>query len=395
MSRKSTRREAGSGNIRQRKDGSWEGRYTNGFDPKTGKQLRRSIYGKSQREVAAKLRQVTHEIDTGTYTAPCQLKFGDWMDTWLSEYLIGLSPLTVSSYESNCRNYIRPSLGQARLDSISPVMLQKFINGLAGQGLSPKTIKNIHGVLHRALEQAVRIGYLRTNPATICNLPKAVKPPIQPLTNEQVAALMSELESSQHPFGNLYLLTLFTGMRQGEVLGLQWDDVDFSKGTILISRQLRKLKGRGNGYEFAAPKDSEYRLIQPSGFVMSVLKKQQQLQSRMKVLADCAWDNSDNLIFTNEFGGHLVHVTVYKAFKEIVTKLGMPDRRFHDLRHTFAVISLENGDDVKTVQQNLGHSTASFTLDVYGHVSDRMRKESAARMDQFINNVASPGTDFN
>ena len=128
---------------------------------------------------------------------------------------------------------------------------------------------------------------------------------------------------------------------------------------------------------------------------MSVLKKQQQLQSRMKVLADCAWDNADNLIFTNEFGGHLVHVTVYKAFKEIVTKLGMPDRRFHDLRHTFAVISLENGDDVKTVQQNLGHSTASFTLDVYGHVSDRMRKESAARMDQFINNVSSPGTDFN
>lgn len=108
----------------------------------------------------------------------------------------------------------------------------------------------------------------------------------------------------------------------------------------------------------------------------------------MTEIADCAWDNADHLVFTNDFGGHLVHVTVYKAFKTLAVKLGMPERRFHDLRHTFAVISLENGDDIKTVQHNLGHATASFTLDVYGHVSDRMRRESAARMERFIEQIS-------
>ncbi len=390
--KKNTRREAGSGSIRQRKDGTWEGRYTNGFDPKTGKPIRRSIYGKTQREVATQLREITHQIDIGTYIAPCEILFGDWLDTWLSEYLTGRSPLTIAAYDSNCRNYIRPVLGKVRLDAITPVMLQKFINGLSHEGLSPKTIKNIHGVVHRALEQAVRIGYLRTNPANVCNLPKAVKPAIQPLTSQQIKALMEELEASHHPFANLYLLTLFTGMRQGEVLGLSWDDIDFSRGTITIRRQLRKLKGRNNGYEFAAPKDGEVRLIQPAPFVMELLERQKRLQEHMAEIADCAWDNADHLVFTNDFGGHLVHVTVYKAFKALAVKLGMPERRFHDLRHTFAVISLENGDDIKTVQHNLGHATASFTLDVYGHVSDRMRRESAARMERFIEQI-SPSTN--
>ena len=387
MAKKQSRRESGSGSVRQRKDGLWEGRYTNGFDPKTGKLIRRSIYGKTQREVAVKLREVTHSIDIGTYTSPCQIKFEDWLDTWLSEYMTGRSPLTISAYESNCRNYIKPVLGKSRLDAITPVMMQKFINGLCHLNLSPKTIKNIHGVVHRALEQAVRIGYLNTNPANVCNLPKAVKPSLQPLTSEQISAFVDELTKTSHPFANLYLVTLFTGLRQGEVLGLSWDDIDFSRGTILIRKQLRKLKGRGNGYEFAAPKDNEPRLIQPADFVMNVLRKQKLQQDEMKKIADCAWNNEYNLVFTNDFGEHLVHVTVYKAFKSIAVKLGMKDRRFHDLRHTFAVISIENGDDIKTVQQNLGHSTASFTLDVYGHVSDRMRKESAERMDKFISNL--------
>ena len=104
----------------------------------------------------------------------------------------------------------------------------------------------------------------------------------------------------------------------------------------------------------------------------------------MKINAGSAWNNKDNLVFTNEIGGHLVHHTVYRHYKEIVTELGIPDLRFHDLRHSYAVAAIQNGDDIKTVQENLGHHTAAFTLDIYGHVTDTMKKASADRMDNYI-----------
>ena len=169
--KKKTRSAAGNGNIRKRKDGTWEARYTVGTDPKTGKQLRRSIYGRTQKEVRERLRQITSDVDTGEYVAPCAMKFSEWLDIWLEEYLTGHSPLTVSSYRDSCKNHIKPFLGRYRLDAITPVLVQKFVNKMLAQGLAAKTVKKIHGVLHRALQQAVLIGYLRTNPADVCNLP--------------------------------------------------------------------------------------------------------------------------------------------------------------------------------------------------------------------------------
>lgn len=387
MANKSSRREAGSGSIRQRPDGTWEARYTNGRDPQTGKIIRRSIYGKTQKEVAVKLRQVTADIDANVYVEPCTTPYGEWLDTWLAEYLAGHSPLTISAYEGNCRNYIKPGLGKLRLDAVTPEAVQKFINRLPSQGLSAKTIRNIHGVIHRSLEQAVRLGYIRANPAAVCNLPKAARAQIVPMTDEEVAKFLAALQDPEQPFAVLFTVALFTWMRQGELLGLQWRDIDFRRGTILVQRQLMKLKGKNNGYTFTTPKDNDSRLIKPAAYVMELLRRHRQDQAQLAIAADCAWNNPDDLVFTNAFGGHLTHVTVYKAFKRLVTELGIPNKRFHDMRHTFAVISLENGDDVKTVQNNLGHATAAFTLDVYGHVNDRMRNESAQRMDRYIHSL--------
>ena len=383
MARKNSRREAGSGTIRQRKDGTWEARYCAGRNPKTGKVIRRSIYGKTQREVAVKLRQITTEIDANTYVAPCATKYADWLDTWIKEYLTGLAPLTVSAYESNCRNYIKPELGHMRLDAITPAIMQKFINRLVMKGLSPKTIKNIHGVVHRSFEQAKRVGHIRSNPAEHCNLPKVTKPPITPLADEQIQRLLHELKTSEQPYADLFRTAIFTGMRKGELLGLKWGDIDFKRGTILVQRQLVKLKGKGNGYIFTSPKDDDSRLIQPASSVIQRLKELRQEQAERVAATDGVYCNEDDLVFTNDFGGHLAHVTVSKHFKQLARELDMPNCRFHDLRHTFAVISLENGDDIKTVQSNLGHATASFTLDVYGHVNDRMRSESAQRMEAY------------
>lgn len=189
-----------------------------------------------------------------------------------------------------------------------------------------------------------------------------------------------------HPLERLFLVTLFTGMRQGEVLGLTWDCVDFSRGNLLIKKQLIKERKAGGKYLFAPLKNDKTRRITPAPSIMQVLLKQKEAQKIWQAQAGCEWEDS-GLVFTNEYGRYLTHITVYRNFKAIMAQIGSPQTRFHDLRHSYAVAALRSGDDVKTVQETLGHYTAAFTLDVYGHVSEQMRWESAQRMESFIQNL--------
>jgi len=191
-----------------------------------------------------------------------------------------------------------------------------------------------------------------------------------------------------HKYELVYLVTLFTGLREGEVLGLTWDCVDFERNCIYVKHQLQKTKKVDGEYILAPTKNSRNRIITAAPSVMEVLKKQKSQQSQMQQLAGPAWNHERDLVFTNELGGHLAHFTVYKHFKRIVKDMGMSAERFHDLRHSYAVVAIESGDDIKTVQTNLGHATASFTLDVYGHVSQKMRQQSAERMEAFIKNIS-------
>ena len=181
-------------------------------------------------------------------------------------------------------------------------------------------------------------------------------------------------------------VTLFTGMRQGEVLGITWDCIDFERGTILIEKQLQKNK-EANTYGLVSIKNDKARKITPAPSVMQRLKGQRARQAGAQLLSRGAWHNPDGLVFTNEQGRHLVSYTVYKNLKRIVRELGLDDMRFHDLRHSYAVNALQSGDDLKSVQEALGHHAAAFTLDVYGHVSDTMKKQSAERMERFIQGI--------
>lgn len=183
-----------------------------------------------------------------------------------------------------------------------------------------------------------------------------------------------------------FTVTLFTGMREGEVLGLMWSCVDFEKGTILIDKQLQQEKKRGGQYVFAPLKNDKARTITPAPWVMDLLKHHRAQQAELRLRAGPMWEDS-GLVFTNELGHHLARCTLVNAFKAVVTSIGRPDARFHDLRHSYAVAAIRSGDDIKTVQGNLGHATAAFTLDVYGHVTDQMKRESAARMESYIKDV--------
>lgn len=391
--KKSGRAASGDGSIRKKivkKNGKeytyWEARYTSGFDPKTGKQKQHSISGKTQAEVAQKLREVTAEIGQGIFQEACKLTVGQWLTAWEQDYLVGIKPRTQEAYRSIIKNHLQPELGAARLDILNAHTIQHFYNGLRKKGLSPKTIKNIHEVFHEALQQAVMIGYLRVNPSEPCALPRVVKKDIKPLDDDAIRRFLEAVQG--HRFELLYLVTLFTGLRKGEVLGLAWDRVDFDKGTLLIDRQLQRAKDETGErrYSLVSLKNDRWRRITPADFVMELLRRQRSRQAERRLRAGPAWEGG-GLVFTNEAGGHLSHHTVYHNFKLVVASIGMPEIRFHDLRHSFAVASIRSGDDIKTVQGNLGHATAAFTLDIYGHISERMKDESSARMQAYIDSI--------
>ena len=393
---------AGCGNIRKKvvkKNGReypyWEARYTVGYNPGTGKQIQKSITGKTQKEVAQKLKELTAALDAGTYIAPNKTTVGQWLDTWQAEYLGAVKLSTVSSYQATIKNHIKPGLGAIKLESLTTQDIQEFYNSrLKGdekrESLSPKTVKNIHGVLHKALHQAMLNGLIRNNPSDACVLPKATKKKVKPLNEEQIAALLKALKG--HKYENLILTALFTGLREGEVCGLQWDCVNLESGAILVDKQLQSIRksvrGDRDKYALVPTKNGKERYLTVAPFVVELLKKEKAKQDSNRKLFEGGYEDSD-LVFTDEIGRRVTPQAAYRAFKLVVTELGFETARFHDLRHSFAVASLRSGDDVKTVQENLGHATSSFTLDVYGHVTEQMKVESANRMEAFIQSVSA------
>jgi len=380
------RNAQGGGTIRQRPDGRWEARYTAGRDAGTGKQIQKSIYGATQKEARQKLQKICNDIDTGIYTAPLKTTVSAWLDIWLNEYTGNVKPFTIKAYQDRVNIHIKPHIGAIQLNTLNTPTIQNMYNTFQ-KTLAPKTIRNIHGVLHKALEQAVKIGYLYKNPSDMCTLPRLEKKEIKPLDNDDISRFLQAIQG--HKYENLYIVDLFTGMRQGEILGLTWDCVDLLQGTILIKQQLQKEKKKGGIYYLSSLKNDKTRKITLAKFVIDSLRKQHQEQLRNCMISGDQWNQGDlpNLVFTNETGGNLSHCTVAKNFKRIVTSLGLPEARFHDMRHSYAVASLQAGDDIKTVQDNLGHHTAAFTLDVYGHVTEQMKKDSAERMNKLIENI--------
>lgn len=231
---------------------------------------------------------------------------------------------------------------------------------------------------------------MKTNNAERTKLPKIVKKEIKPLTDEQVRSFLIELE--QEEYADLYRTIIFTGLREAEAIGLTWDCIDFKKGILTIKRQLQKRPKRDGGYTFAPLKNDKTRILTVPHFVMTVLENRQTKQNKEKEAAGDFWnspqtEDGDSLVFTTPTGDPINPKVVYLHYKKIAERIGAPYSRVHDLRHTFAVLSLQNGDDVKTVQENLGHATAAFTLDIYGHVSEKMKSESAARMQSYITNI--------
>ena len=305
-----------------RHNGLWEARYTTGFDPKTGKQIRKSIYGKTQKEVQKKLTMVLAEIYAQTYIEPSKIKLRDWLETWVNEYSIDKKYSTLKGYRAQIKAHINPELGDFCLSQIFPMMVQQFYNKLStpdedGKCLSPKSVKNVHIILRAALSQAVENEYIRHNPCQKARLPKVYKTDISPLTDQQVHDFLEEADEDPI-YGTILKVILFTGLREGEAMGLTWDCVDFYKGAITINKQLQRRPEYAGGTVLTSVKNGKTRVLRPAPYVMNLLKIRYAEQVMQAEKAGSAWegwkDKAEHrkaLVFTNEMGRFLVPKRVF------------------------------------------------------------------------------------
>ena len=380
---KNTRAASGTGTIRQRSNGRWEARITVGVDPGTGKPIRKSIYGATQKEVRQAMTAALRDLDNGTYRLPNKITVGQWFDQWLENFCTNtVKPLTYTSYQGTIKNHIKPTIGALRLQEIKGSHIQKLYNTMTDKGLSAKTVKNAAAILHKGFSVAVKQHMIAFNPCDSAELPKGEKRTINPLTDEEIPRFLAAIES--HRYRNAYALCLFAGLREGECLGLSWKQVDFQRGRLTISQQLQHEKKTGVvDYIAESTKSGKPRVIEPPRIAFDYLRAERVRQTENRLKAGEAWSNSDDLVFTDESGKHIPAYMFYRKFKKLATSIGRPDARPHDLRHTAATVAIAAGADIKSVQDLLGHATASFTLNTYAHTSERMMKDTAERMQNY------------
>ena len=378
MSKKKTN---GEGSIRQREDGRWEGRVTVGLND-SGKQKQKSVYGTTKTEVRQKITAILSELDANDYIPDNRMSVGEWLDMWASSYLVDIKDTTKKKYETDIRVHLIPALGKIKLQELKAIDVQSFYNQLLRKGKAAKSIKNIHGVLHRALEDAVRFELCKKNVANSCKPPSVKKKEMCAIKDEDIKRFENAIAG--HPYGSFYYIAMYTGLRESEIIGLTWDCIDFENNTIHVYRQLQRGTRKGEEYSFKPLKNNKSRTFTVITQVMDEFRLVRQRQLIYKMKSRQSWSNPNNLVFTNEVGKHYCAPTVYSNFKKIVTNLGLPETRVHDLRHTYATISIECDCDIKTVSAALGHATTTFTMDVYGHVSKKMDKSAAEKLEKYI-----------
>ena len=378
------RRANGEGSIRKRKDGRWEGRYTAGRDPVTGKTIYKNVLGKTQAEVKEKLKAAIEKtgvlpLRTEHYTV------GQWLDAWMENYAkLQVRASSYKTYQGFVENHIKPALGDLPLEKLTPMDLQRLYKHLLEngrvectesrskpKGLSVKTVRNINQMISSALNCAVEQRLIPSNPTKGCVLPKLERKEMKILPPESLGTFFEEARRSG--VFELYYIDLATGLRRGELLGLKWSDVDLEKGIIYVRRQI--LRQNGEVVEAPLKTKNSYRSIAIGADAIKVLKGMEQ---------------RDEYVFPSPYGGPMSPDSVLHMFQRVLKRAGLERIRFHDLRHTFSVLALQNGVDVKTLSAMLGHYSAGFILDTYAHVTTSMQKQAVNAVGNFLSGTFQP-----
>ena len=371
------RRANGEGNIRKRKDGRWEGRYTAGCDPTTGKPIHKSVLAKTQSEAKEKLKQAIAEAEKLDMSRAKSYTLGAWIKLWYEVYAEPrLREKTKDYYLNYIGNHIVPELGNTPLEKLTTIQIQKFYNDLQksgriqrythiklkDKGLSTRVVRGIHTLLNNCLEQAVAERLILSNPAQGCKLPQLEKREMKILPQEKIGMYLAEAE--RRGLLAAFYLELTTGLRRGELLALHWTDLDVENRTLAVTKQVNRINGE--------------LVVSPPKTRNSVRTLALPQQAVDLLIAEHQKHPHNPYMFPSPKTGTMYDPDAFRRTHDKILKaIGAEHIRFHDLRHTFATLSLKSGVDVKTLSGALGHYSAGFTLNTYTHATAQMKQDAA------------------
>ena len=380
------KRANGEGNIRKRKDGRWEGRYTAGYDEKTVKRLIKNVLGKTQAEVKEKLAKAVAEAETVDVRRADEYTLGTWLQTWYELYAKPhLRFSTAEYYRRGIELHITPRIGDIPLKKLTGRDLQWLYKDLQEHGrlreaqkgkqpgLSDSTIRGIHTMLHNALDRAVKERLIIRNPADDCVPPKIPKHEMKILPPEQIKTYLTAAD--QRGVLPMFYLELSTGLRRGELVALLWSDLNLQTKTLTVSKSVSRGKGE---LVVTEPKtENSVREIYLSDEAIRLLVEDRKNHPF-----------SPYMFPSPKTGGMYGPDCVGRIHKKLLEKAGIEEHvRFHDLRHTFSTLAIQSGIDPKTVAEILGHASAEFSLDVYTHVTAGMKKAAAQKIGGLLQSV--------
>ncbi len=380
------RRKNGTGTLRERKDGRWEGRVIIGYD-ENGKVKTKSVLGKTKSECVKKLKELQSSVPQITGKLPTQatptMSFGEWMDMWYQNYCKQtLCETTRAPYENRVYQHIIPKLGRIQLNKLTTSDLEEFYTYLKvsgrlqytdqlGKGLSDSMVRSCHACCRSALEKAVGEGMILINPAIGCKLPSKKTREMQVLTHEEMQRFI--IQAKHDGYYEIFMLDLSTGLRRGELMGLQWDDLNFTTGELRVERQINRV--RGNLVEMAPKTKTSVRSVILPKSVLRILYEYRPSTNGSKWIFPSPVKDEDLPRDPS---------SIYHKMQLVLKRAECKRIRFHDLRHTFATMSLEHGMDIKTLSAVMGHASSVITLDVYSHITTEMEIKAAATIDRSI-----------
>lgn len=378
------RRPSGDGMVRKRDDGRWEGRIVVGHKD-NGDSIFHYVSAKTQKALLEKLHKSINEYDGADLTEDSRMTLGEWLDIWLRECAEpSVRPSTYKGYRGYAERNIKPSLGSKQISKVTAADVQTLYRklqregGVDGEALSPTTVRRIHGVLHQALNAAVDRHLIVKNPTDDVTLPKKVTAAKTILNDKQLERFMEAIKADER-WHDFFYLEITTGLRRGELCGLMWTDFDAGKGTLTVRRTLHNKEG--GGYYVGETKTGAGRRI------IKLPPSTAQLLSERKRTSISQWI-FPSLIHPED---PIMPNSGYTRMKKLLAEAGLPDMRFHDLRHTFATHALTSGVDAKTLSGILGHTKTSFTLDTYTHVTGDMHRKASGIVGEFMSDFVVKG----
>ena len=379
------KRANGEGSIRKRSDGRWEGRYTAGYDPETGKRITKNVLAKTQAEVKEKLAKAIEESKKLDIVRSDEYTVAEWLRLWYELYAKpNIRPTTADSYHRSIESHVIPRIGEIKLKKLTSRDIQRMYKDLQENGrlrkskkqqsgLSNATVRGIHMMLHNALDRAVKERLILRNPTEDCIIPKIQKQEMKILRLEDMKAYMEAAD--KRGVLPMFYLELVTGIRKGELTALLWSDLDEERRTISVSKQA--VGDRNRNVTISRPKtENSVRQISIPQSAVELLRQEHEKHP------ENPW------MFPSPKTGEMYHPdSIAKLHEKILRDTGLEHIRFHDLRHTFATMALQNGVDVKTVSSMLGHYDAGFTLRTYTHATRQMQEQAAEKMGTFMEQV--------